>query len=89
MPLRRDIVTFVGMRKTFLDGATQGLGARFKGRNAIGATAWTTVGTIVEYEPDACFAWAVGEPDEPSAGELVGSKYGFNLCERSMRRGDR
>ena len=41
---------------------------RFAGRNhhpAIGE--WETTSTVVECEPDRAFAWAVGEPENPSA----------------------
>ena len=53
----------------WLDGATgPALGARFRGRNqheAVGE--WETTSTIVEYEPDRSFAWAVMDPANPSA----------------------
>ena len=41
---------------------------RFVGRNrhpAIGE--WETTCTVVAHEPETTFAWAVGEPDHPSA----------------------
>ncbi|MGI9161735.1 MAG: SRPBCC family protein [Mycobacterium sp.] len=44
------------------------LGARFIGYNrhtSLGE--WSTVSEIVEYEPRAVFAWAVGDPGNPSA----------------------
>ena len=45
-----------------------GLGARFEGRNRHEAYGeWSTVSMIVEYDPPRVFAWAVGDPDEPSA----------------------
>ena len=44
------------------------LGARFTGRNFHPARGeWETTSTIVDFEPERCFAWAVGDPDEPSA----------------------
>ena len=41
---------------------------RFRGRSrhpAIGE--WETVSTVVANQPEAVFAWAVGDPDHPSA----------------------
>jgi uncharacterized protein YndB with AHSA1/START domain len=53
----------------WLDGAAAAaLGARFSGRNrhdAIGE--WSTTSSVVEFEPDRVFAWAVGDPQHPSA----------------------
>jgi ligand-binding SRPBCC domain-containing protein len=53
----------------WLDGGSEpGLGARFAGHNrheALGT--WSTVSVIVEYDPPRVFAWAVGDPDQPSA----------------------
>jgi hypothetical protein len=44
------------------------LGARFKGRNFHPARGeWETTSTIVDLIPERRFAWAVGNPDEPSA----------------------
>lgn len=44
------------------------LGARFTGVNqnpAIGE--WTTMSTVIEFEPPRLFAWAVGDPQNPAA----------------------
>jgi carbon monoxide dehydrogenase subunit G len=44
------------------------LGARFEGHNhhdAVGS--WTTTSTVVGFEPGRTFAWAVGDPEDPSA----------------------
>jgi uncharacterized protein YndB with AHSA1/START domain len=53
----------------WLDGAPgPALGARFIGHSrhqALGE--WSTTSHIVEYEPDRVFAWAVGDPANPSA----------------------
>jgi uncharacterized protein YndB with AHSA1/START domain len=53
----------------WLDGRSgPGLGARFAGHNrhqALGE--WSTVSVIVEYDPPHLFAWAVGDPEWPSA----------------------
>jgi hypothetical protein len=44
------------------------LGARFTGRNFHPARGeWETTSTIVDFEPERRFGWAVGDPDEPSA----------------------
>jgi len=44
------------------------LGARFKGRNFHPARGeWETTSTIVDFVPEQRFAWAVGDPDQPSA----------------------
>jgi hypothetical protein len=44
------------------------LGARFVGRNCHPAGGeWETTSTVVEFEPERRFAWAVGDPDHPSA----------------------
>ena len=56
---------------TWLDADAQGapcLGARFKGRNFHPASGeWETTSTIVDFVPERRFAWAVGDPDQPSA----------------------
>lgn len=53
----------------WVGGASGGaLGACFEGHNrhdAIGS--WTTTSTVVGYEPGRTFAWAVGDPTQPSA----------------------
>lgn len=53
----------------WLDGATRPrVGARFAGRNAHDALGvWETISTVVEFEPQRCFAWAVGDPEYPSS----------------------
>ncbi|HEV7862889.1 MAG TPA: SRPBCC family protein [Acidimicrobiia bacterium] len=44
------------------------LGARFTGRNFHPARGeWETTSTIVDFVPERRFAWAVGDPDQPSA----------------------
>ena len=44
------------------------LGAQFKGRNFHPARGeWETTSTIVDFVPEQRFAWAVGDPDVPSA----------------------
>jgi uncharacterized protein YndB with AHSA1/START domain len=43
-------------------------GARFRGRNLHPARGqWETTSTVVACEPGRVFAWAVGDPDHPSA----------------------
>lgn len=50
------------------DDAGPALGARFKGRNQHAAAgSWETECVVVGYEPGRLFAWAVGDPDHPSA----------------------
>jgi uncharacterized protein YndB with AHSA1/START domain len=53
----------------WLDGRSgPGLGARFAGHNRHEAFGqWSTTSVIVEYDPPRAFAWAVGDPEEPSA----------------------
>lgn len=53
----------------WLDGAAAAApGARFMGRNQHPARGeWETTSTIVACEPGRVFAWAVGDPDHPSA----------------------
>ena len=44
------------------------LGARFTGRNFHPARGeWETTSTLIELGPERCFAWAVGDPEVPSA----------------------
>lgn len=53
----------------WLDGvATAATGARFTGRNQHPARGeWETTSTVVECDPERVFAWAVGDPERPSA----------------------
>jgi len=53
----------------WLDGVTgPAVGHRFTGRNAHPAMGeWETVSTVVECDPPRRFAWAVGDPGNPSA----------------------
>jgi uncharacterized protein YndB with AHSA1/START domain len=44
------------------------LGARFAGHNRHEARGeWSTTSVVVEYDPPRVFAWAVGDPEQPSA----------------------
>jgi len=44
------------------------VGARFTGYNKHPSFGeWSTVSEVVEYEPQRVFAWAVGDPDNPTA----------------------
>jgi hypothetical protein len=44
------------------------LGARFAGRSRHAALGeWETICWVTRYEPPRAFAWAVGDPDEPSS----------------------
>jgi uncharacterized protein YndB with AHSA1/START domain len=50
------------------DRSGPGLGARFAGHNRHEAFGeWSTTSVIVEYDPPRVFAWAVGDPEQPSA----------------------
>jgi uncharacterized protein YndB with AHSA1/START domain len=53
----------------WLDGRSEAeLGARFTGYNWNAAFGeWSTESVIVEYDPPRVFAWAVGDPEYPSA----------------------
>ncbi len=53
----------------WLDGATApALGARFTGRNRHPSMGeWSTTSHVVSYEPPTVFAWAVSDPERPSA----------------------
>jgi Polyketide cyclase / dehydrase and lipid transport len=72
-PLVSDIFLMPGLsaelrRVEWLGGATgPALGHRFSGRNANPVLGeWETVSTIVACDEPRCFAWAVGDPDQPS-----------------------
>jgi uncharacterized protein YndB with AHSA1/START domain len=66
------------------------LGSRFHGRNrhdAIGE--WETSCTVVAFEPERVFSWAVGDPNEPGASwrfELEADGDG-TLLKQWMRMG--
>ncbi|MGI5129992.1 SRPBCC family protein [Pseudonocardia sp. CA-107938] len=53
----------------WLDGASEpAVGARFVGRSkheALGE--WATTSHVIEYDPPRVFAWAVVDPDDPTA----------------------
>jgi len=52
----------------WLDGDAAAVGARFAGRNAHAAAGeWETECVVTVCEPGRSFAWAVGDPDFPSA----------------------
>jgi hypothetical protein len=56
---------------TWLDAPA--LGARFRGRNhhdALGE--WETISFVSRYEPPHAFAWAVSDPEKPSASWWFG-----------------
>ncbi len=78
------LVTDIGMPARFsdefkgaewLDGATEAaLGARFQGTNEnrhFGV--WQVTCTVVEFEPERVFGWAVGDPDD------AGARWRFTL----------
>jgi uncharacterized protein YndB with AHSA1/START domain len=50
------------------DGAEPAVGHRFRGRNFHPqAGEWETVSTVVECDPERRFAWAVMDPENPTA----------------------
>ena len=53
----------------WLDGASQSaVGARFLGRSKHAALGeWSTTSYVVEHDPGRVFAWAVVDPEQPSA----------------------
>jgi uncharacterized protein YndB with AHSA1/START domain len=52
----------------WVEGDGPGLGARFVGRNQHPMRGeWETTSTIVAFEPERLFGWAVGDVDNPSA----------------------
>ncbi len=55
---------------------TPGLGASFRGDNAIGEYEWSTVSVVTDYKENESFAWTVGSLDEPVA------QWGFKLMPR-------
>jgi hypothetical protein len=56
------------VRGEWAEGSSPGLGARFVGHNHHDAVGdWQTTSTVVEFEPDRRFGWAVGDPGYPSA----------------------
>jgi uncharacterized protein YndB with AHSA1/START domain len=74
---------------TWLDDATSAaLGARFRGRNrhpAIGE--WETTSVVVACDPEHVFAWAVQDPDNPSASwrfELEQEGNGTRLRQKAV-----
>jgi uncharacterized protein YndB with AHSA1/START domain len=74
---------------TWLDGAERpAVGARFEGRNhhpAVGE--WKSTSTVVACEPGRVLAWAVGDPETPSATwrfELTPEAGGTRLRQRAQ-----
>jgi uncharacterized protein YndB with AHSA1/START domain len=61
-------------RVTWKSGNTQpALGAKFKGRNALGWRKWSTTGTVVEWEPSKRIGWDV------KAGPMAVSHWGYRI----------
>lgn len=60
----------------WLEGDAATVGSRFKGRNRLGLTAWSTVATVTAVDPGRSFSFATGGPSrstwtydvEPTAG---------------------
>jgi uncharacterized protein YndB with AHSA1/START domain len=56
------------VRGEWQDGEGPALGARFTGHNHHDAVGdWHTGCTVVDFEPERRFGWAVGDPSHPSA----------------------
>ena len=51
----------------WLDNAEPALGVRFVGHNVRGETQWDTICTVIEYEPQRAFGYAVVDVDDPAA----------------------
>jgi carbon monoxide dehydrogenase subunit G len=52
----------------WIDGDGPAVGAAFRGRNELdGVGQWETTSVVVACEPERCFAWAVGDPDNAAA----------------------
>ncbi|MGH7857717.1 MAG: SRPBCC family protein [Candidatus Binatia bacterium] len=52
----------------WIEGTGPALGAKFRGRNQHAAAGeWQTTSTVVEFEPERVFGWAVTDPGNPSA----------------------
>jgi uncharacterized protein YndB with AHSA1/START domain len=49
----------------WLDGATPGLGAKFKGTNKMGERVWDTTSTITDFSVNEVFEWTVEDLDNP------------------------
>lgn len=56
---------FIGAE--WLDGSEPGLGARFTGHNDRGQWQWDTTCTVIEFEPERVFGYAVEDVDDPAA----------------------
>ena len=51
----------------WLDGDVLALGARFLGHNDRGESQWDTTCTVIEFEPERVFAYAVEDVADPAA----------------------
>ncbi len=68
------------------DGPRPGLGARILGRNrheAIGE--WSTSSTVVEWEENVGFSWAVVDPETPSAQWWFAIEPAGDRCRLTQR----
>ena len=58
------------------------VGARFQGRQIRQGQQWTSVSVVIEAQPGVSFAWAVGDPQYPSATwryQLAADKSGGTI----------
>ena len=70
-----DLVTDINIAARFQDEFQEAewlddgpsLGARFIGRNRMGDQTWETTSTIVAYQPERTFRWAVEDVESPIA----------------------
>ncbi len=79
------------VRGEWTEGTGPALGARFVGHNRHDAVGdWHTGCTVVEFEPERRFTWAVGDPEHPSAMwrfELEPEEGGGTRLRQWMRLG--
>lgn len=68
----------------WVSGVPGTVGARFRGRNRRGRSAWSTTCEVVESVPGRTFAFVVGTPSKPSARwryELTPTEGGTQVTE--------
>jgi uncharacterized protein YndB with AHSA1/START domain len=71
------------VRAEWMEGAEgPAVGARFLGHQVRQGREWESVSVVMEAEPGVSFAWAVGDPENPSATwryQLVSDGFGGTL----------
>jgi hypothetical protein len=65
------------------------IGATFRGDNQRGASRWSTVSHVIEYQPGAVFAWAVGDAGNPGTTWkfTLGPEDGGTRLNQSLQMG--